>query len=57
MTSKQYAFICKAKQFIKDVRTIAILGQEGDYDTEYHALCRIEDKCDDFLRDFEDTEP
>lgn len=57
MTKKQYAFICKAKELIKDVRLLSIRGQDGDYDTAYHILCRIEDKCDEFLKDFEDTEP
>ena len=59
MTKKQYAFIIKAKESIKEIRSLSIRGQGacGNYDGVYHRLADIEDICDEFLKDFEDTEP
>lgn len=59
MTKKQYAFIIKAKELIKEIRKQSIWAQDesGRLDNSYYTLSRIEGMCDDFLNDFENTAP
>ena len=59
MTRKQYAFILRAKETINQIRSLSIFGQDAceNYDRTYYRLADIEDLCDAFLKDFEDTDP
>lgn len=59
MTRYQFACIMQAKEKMKEIRRLAIIGQDacGNDDTEYYCLSDIEYICDRFIDDFDDVDP